>query len=162
MGLIDTFAKMPTPMKAALAAPALLLAFPVAAQSQQEAQIEQVSVNTNICVEPAQQVSVSDVRELSNSCDAVIYYGDNISNDRIQSEVRVLRNSKGLDVIAVKGFSQEDSIAVLSNRRIIGGRVFSEADLYDGQVGAMILREVAPQRAEVTRESAPTLALADQ
>lgn len=83
-----------------------------------------------------------DVLELSRHCDAVIYFNENVSAFQIGATVRSLREDRGYNVVGVAGFPGSDQIVVLRDGALSSGGVFSESQLRQGAVGALIMREM--------------------
>ena len=103
---------------------------------------------TETCLEASgKTMSMKDAMALSKSCDAVIYYGNDISSIQAEADAEALRDYDGLNVVSVGGSPAADQVAVFINGQLHGG-MFTEAQMLQGQVGSEIVlaHRAAPEQ----------------
>lgn len=139
----------------AVAATALFAAPACAKQDPETIQIAANANTATACATDQQSLAPPDALALSNNCDAVIYYNEQVSDFRAQGYARALRNERGYDVIAVSGFPGENQVVVLRNGGLASVSPFSGDEM--GEVGAFILEEMGSpvpiRTAQVTEAS---------
>lgn len=125
----------------AFATAALFMA-PACAQDTGAPNAETVAETNCAVVQDA--ISPPEAIELSNYCDAVIYFNENASAFQAEADARSLRDENHYSVVAVAGFPgvDADQIVVLRNGSISRGGIFTNSDMLRGAVRDYIRREM--------------------